>query len=86
MDNRCNVVLKGLAPMGRAKRKQELRAVAARPVARATPLDDRSVEVVLDAVYTFDDGGGDPIIGLRHAVIGGTALWTIIGVIVFLFV
>ena len=84
MENRYNVELKGSAPMGRAKLKPVPQDPAARRVDREPALDDVAAEAILDAVYDFSDGDGDPIVGVGYAVVAGTALWTIIGVIVVL--
>lgn len=78
--------------MGHAKRKQtqsqkqKLTAVTVRRVDRDTPLDDRAVDGILDAVYIYDDGGGDPMVGICNAVVAGIALWATIGAVVFLLI
>jgi hypothetical protein len=86
-ENRGNVVLR-VAPMGRAKRKQMPPArrveVAGRRVEREAPLHDRAVETVLKAVY--GDGEQNSTRGIGYAVVAGTALWTIIGLIVVLLI
>jgi hypothetical protein len=79
--------------MGRAKRKQKPRAAAIRRVDRSAPprrvdrsaaLDDRAVEAILDVLHDY--GGGDPIVGIRNAVIAGLVLWAIVGAVAFLLV
>ena len=86
VENRCNVEIRGIAPMGRAKLKPVPQAAAARRVDREPALDDVAAEAILDAVYDFSDGDGDLIVGVGYAVVAGTALWTIIGVIVVLLI
>ena len=71
--------------MGRAKRKHMPPPVTARRVDREPPLDDQAVGALL-AVYGDRNSDGSLIAGLRHAVIAGTAIWTVIGVIVALLV
>ena len=69
--------------MGRAKRKHRPPTVTTTRVDREPPLDDRAVEAIL---AVFGDGNGDLTIGLRYAVVAGTAIWAIIGLIVLLLV
>jgi hypothetical protein len=47
-----------------------------RAVARATSHDDRVAEAILDMVLDYDDG--DPIAGIRNAMIAGVAFWTLL--------
>jgi hypothetical protein len=74
----------GYHPMERAKRRELPAAVASRPVDWGTPLDDLAAETILDMVFDYDDG--DPITGIRNAIIAGAAMWTIIAVGVFLLI
>ena len=49
--------------------------------AGAAPLDDRAIQAIL-AVYGDGNGDGNLTIGLCYAVVAGTAVWAIIGMIV----
>jgi hypothetical protein len=64
--------------MGRAKLEQTPDvAHARRAVGWEAPLnDDRVAEAILDMALDYDDG--DPVAGIRNALIAGVALWTIL--------
>jgi len=64
--------------MVRAKVKQmpDVAAARRRTVARDEPHDDRVAEAVLDMSLDYDDG--DPVAGIRNALIAGIAFWTML--------
>lgn len=63
--------------MGRAKLKQTPDAAASRrTVDREAPHDDRVAEAILDMALDYDDG--DPVAGIRNALIAGIAFWMIL--------
>ncbi len=63
--------------MGSAKLKPSHDVAVARQIVdREDPHDGRVAEVVLDMAHDFDDG--DPIAGIRNAMIVGVAFWTIL--------
>jgi hypothetical protein len=64
--------------MGRAKLEQTPDvAYARRAVDReAPPNDDRVAEAILDMALDYDDG--DPVAGVRNALLAGVAFWTIL--------
>jgi hypothetical protein len=71
--------------MVRAKLKQTPQVAAARrTVGREAPLDDRVAEAILDMALDYDDG--DPVIGVRNAMIAGVAFWMILAFGAFLLV
>ena len=71
--------------MGYAKRKQGPHEVTAPAgTEQETPLDDRTAESILDAVFEHEDN--DPVIGIRNAIIAGIALWLIIAAIAFVII
>jgi hypothetical protein len=51
-------------------------ADARRAVARATSQDDRVAEAILDMALDYDDG--NPVAGIRNALIAGVAFWMIL--------
>ncbi len=69
--------------MGHAKRKDVLETAADTQVEQDIPLDDRTVDALLGASHEGDDDTNLGT-GLRYAMVAGTALWAIIGLIVFL--
>jgi hypothetical protein len=48
-------------------------ADATRAVARSKSHDDRVAEAILDMALDYDDG--DPVAGIRNALIAGVAFW-----------
>ena len=63
--------------MGHAKRKSSAPAVrAAVPTVDGTPLHDSAVEHILDIRLGGDDG--DPVAGIRNALVASTAFWTLL--------
>jgi hypothetical protein len=72
--------------MGYAKRKQgppEVTAPSAQ-IEQEIPLDDRTAETILDAVFEHEDS--DPVTGIRNAMIAAIALWLIIASIAFVLI
>jgi hypothetical protein len=66
--------------MGYAKRWQGRPDVtAAAEIEQDTPLDDRTAETILEAVFDHEDG--DPVAGIRNAMIAGIAFWLIIAAV-----
>ena len=71
--------------MGYAKRKQgPASASGVSRIDRGPPLDDRLAETILEAVY--DDDDGDPVAGIRNAIIAGIALWLIVAAVAFVLI
>lgn len=68
--------------MGHAKRRDVLETAADTQVEQDIPLDDRSVDALLGGHEGNDDT--NLVTGLRYAMVAGTALWAVIGLIVFL--
>jgi hypothetical protein len=63
--------------MGRAKLKHMPDVAAARrAVERETAHDDRVAETILDMALDYDDG--NPVVGIRNALIAGVAFWTLL--------
>jgi len=63
--------------MERAKLKQTPDAAAARrAVEPADSHDDRVAEAIIDMVYDYEDG--DPVAGIRNAIIAGVVFWAIL--------
>jgi hypothetical protein len=59
-------------------------ADARRAVAPASAHDDRVAEAILDMALDYDDG--DPVAGIRNALIAGVAFWTLLAFGAFLLV
>jgi hypothetical protein len=71
--------------MGYAKRNDGSQAVTAHgPLEQVAPLDDRTAETILDAV--FDHTDGDAVTGIRNAMIAGIAFWLIIAGVAFVLI
>ena len=71
--------------MGRAKLKQTPDIAALRRARdRDAPHDDRVAEAILDMVHDYDDG--EPLPGIRNAMIAGALFWTLLAVGAFLLV
>jgi hypothetical protein len=71
--------------MVRAKLKQTPDvAVARRVVAGEAAHDDRVAEAILDMVLDYDEG--DPVSGIRNAMLAGVAFWTLLAFGAFLLV
>ena len=51
-------------------------ADARRAVAPSTSHDDRVAEAILDVALDYDDG--NPVAGIRNALIAGVAFWMIL--------
>jgi hypothetical protein len=63
--------------MGRAKLEQTPDVAALRLAADPeAPHDDQVAEAVLDMALDYDDG--EPIAGIRNALIVGVAFWTLL--------
>jgi hypothetical protein len=63
--------------MGRAKLEYTPNVAALRrAVERQAAHDDQVAEAILDMVLDYDDG--NPIAGIRNALIAGVAFWTIL--------
>jgi hypothetical protein len=72
--------------MGYAKRKHgppEVTAPAG-PIEQDTPLDDRTAETILDAVFNHEDG--NPVTGIRNAMIAAVAFWLVIAAVAFVLI
>jgi len=59
--------------MGHAKRKEAVHANNRRRVEPDAVLDDSSVDQILELRLGRDDG--DPVAGIRNALIGGAVFW-----------
>jgi hypothetical protein len=71
--------------MGRAKLKDTPDVAAARrAVVREAAHDDRVAETILDMALDYDDG--NPVAGIRNALIAGIAFWMILAVAALLLV
>ena len=71
--------------MGSAKLEQTPDVAAARPVVdREDGHEDPVAEAILDMVYDYEDG--DPVAGIRNAMIAGAVFWTMLAVAAFLLV
>jgi hypothetical protein len=71
--------------MGRAKRRQTPDVVAVgRPVDQEAPHGDHVAEAMLDMALDYDDG--EPIAGIRNAMIVGVVFWTLLAFCAFLLV
>ena len=71
--------------MGSAKLKQAHDVAAARrAVDREAPHGDQVAEAVLDMVLDYDDG--NPVSGIRNALIAGVAFWALLAFGAFLLV
>lgn len=71
--------------MGYAKRRQgSPDLTAAAEIEQDTPLDDRTAETILEAVFDHDDG--DPVAGIRNAMIAAVAFWLIIAAVAFVLI
>jgi hypothetical protein len=63
--------------MGRAKLKYTPDVAASRrAVERGTAHDDQVAEAILDMVLDYDDG--NPVAGIRNALLAGVAFWMIL--------
>ena len=63
--------------MGRAKLKHTPDVTALRRAdEREVPHDDRVAEAILDMALDYDDG--NPVAGIRNALIAGVAFWMIL--------
>ena len=63
--------------MVRAKLKQTQDVAAARrAVQQGVAYDDQVAEAILDMALDFDDG--DPVAGIRNALIAGVAFWMVL--------
>jgi hypothetical protein len=63
--------------MGRAKLKYTPDVAAARrAVEPRAAHDDRVAEAILDMALDYDDG--NPVAGIRNALIAGVAFWTLL--------
>ena len=62
--------------MGQAKRRETVRAQYARGDTSEPALDDSAVESILDPGLGQADG--NPVAGIRNAIIVGTALWALL--------
>ena len=71
--------------MGRAKLEQTPDVAALRRGAGPQAAhDDQVAEAILDMALDYDDG--EPIVGIRNAMIVGVAFWTLLGLGAFLLV
>jgi hypothetical protein len=71
--------------MGSAKLKETPDAAAARrAVEPKTAHDDRVAEAIIDMVYDYEDG--DPVAGIRNAIVAGVVFWGILAIGAFLLV
>jgi len=71
--------------MGSAKLEQTPDVAAARRVVeREDGHEDPVAEAILDMVYDYEDG--DPVAGIRNAMIAGAVFWTLLAVAAFLLV
>ena len=71
--------------MGRAKVKPTPDVAASRrAVEQDAPHGDHVAEAILDMALDYDDG--DPIAGIRSALIAGVAFWTLLAVAALLLV
>jgi hypothetical protein len=59
-------------------------ADARRAVAPSTSHDDRVAEAILDVALDYDDG--NPVAGIRNALIAGIAFWMILAFVALLLV
>jgi hypothetical protein len=59
-------------------------ADARRAVSRVIAQDDRVAEAILDMALDYDDG--DPVAGIRNALIAGVAFWMILAIVALLLV
>ena len=63
--------------MVRARLKQtQAVAAARRAVQQGVAYDDQVAEAILDMALDFDDG--DPVAGIRNALIAGVAFWMVL--------
>ena len=63
--------------MGHAKLQLTPNVAALRRAADPeAPRDDRVAEAILDMALDYDDG--EPIVGIRNALIVGVAFWTLL--------
>jgi hypothetical protein len=71
--------------MGRAELKHTPDVAASRgAVERRAAHDDRVAEAILDMALDYDDG--NPVAGIRNALIAGVAFWTLLAVGAYLLV
>jgi hypothetical protein len=70
--------------MGHAKQAQTPDVAASRRMADREPHDDGVAEAILDMALDYDDG--NPIAGIRSALILGVAFWALLAVGAFLLV
>jgi hypothetical protein len=72
--------------MGHAKRKHGPPGVTAPPgsIEQDTPLDDRTAETILHAVFDHEDG--DAVRGIRNAMIAAVAFWLVIAAVAFVLI
>jgi len=71
--------------MGRAELTHTLDVAALRrAVEPDAPHDDQVAEAVLDMALDYDDG--DPVAGIRNALIAGVVFWALLAVGAFLLV
>jgi hypothetical protein len=70
--------------MGSAKLKQPPDVTAARRAVEEVSHDDRVAEAIIDMVFDHEDG--DPVAGIRNAIIAGIVFWGILAVAAFLLV
>jgi hypothetical protein len=71
--------------MGHAKRREPPDVVALRrPVAEEPPHGDHIAEAMLDMALDYDDG--EPVAGIRNAMIVGVAFWALLAFGAFLLV
>jgi hypothetical protein len=65
--------------MGRAQLKHTPDVAASRrAVEREVAHEDRVAEAILDMAFDYDDG--NPVVGIRNAMIAGIVLWGILAV------
>jgi len=71
--------------MGRAKRRQPPDVGALRrPVDEEPPHPDHVAEAMLDMALDYDEG--NPLAGIRNAIIAGVAFWTLLAFVALLLV